>query len=64
MKTQEDKLSNGKGYVDLGRNIKAELYIKGDAKEVIKILTSLQQQGYKTIESVCRSFGRKVVVLT
>jgi len=46
------------------RKIKSELWIKGNLKEVIKIIESLKKQGYESVEAVCKAFGKKVVVLS
>jgi len=46
------------------REIKAELWIKGNPSEVKKIIESLQEQGYDSVEDVCKSFDKKVVVLS
>ena len=46
------------------RKITAELWIKGNPEEVRKIIESLEEQGYDSVEAVCRSFGKKVVMLS
>lgn len=40
-----------------------EVWVKGSPEEVIAIIESLEDQGYETIESVCKAFNRKVVKL-
>ena len=46
------------------RKIKAEMWIKGNPKEVSKIIQSLISQGYNSVEAVCESFGKDVVIFT
>ena len=43
--------------------ITREIWTYGSPDEVMKIIDSLKEQGYETVEAVCKAHNKKVVVL-